>query len=47
MFVLFSYGAIKHEDGRNHFSEKKQNKTKIAVALLEGIGEPSSDHKGK
>lgn len=25
----------------------KKNKTKTAVALLEGIGEPSSDHKGK
>lgn len=42
MFVLFSYGAIKHGDGRNHFSLKKK-----VVALLEGIGEPSSDHTGE
>jgi len=30
MFVLFSYGAVKHGDGRNHFSEKntKQNQKK-------------------
>lgn len=48
MFVLFSYGAVKHGDGRHHFSEKKQNKIKKkAVALLEGVREPSSDHKGK
>lgn len=50
MFVLFSYGAVKHGDGRNHFSGEKnkikQNKKK-AAALLEGVREPSSDHKGK
>lgn len=28
MFVLFSYGAVKHGDGRNHFSEKNKTKPK-------------------
>lgn len=45
MFVLFLFGAIKQIDDRNHFRVKK--KKKKAVALLESIGEPSSDHEGE
>lgn len=44
MFVLFSFGAIKQRDDKNHFSLKKKKK---AVALLESVGEPSSDHEGE
>lgn len=44
MFVLFLFGAIKQIDDRNHFRVKKKKK---AVALLESIGEPSSDHEGE
>lgn len=40
MLVLFSNSAIKYIDGRDHLSEN-------AVALLESIGEPSSDREGE
>jgi len=50
MFVLFSDGAIKHEEDRNRFGdlkgwEKKKARKKKSVALLEGIREPSSGHR--
>lgn len=44
MFVLFLFGAIKQMTGIILELKKKKRK---AVALLESIGEPSSDHEGE
>lgn len=48
MFVLFSYGAVKHGDGRNHFSEKKtkQNPKKRRLLFWKASESPLVPTKG-